>query len=416
MALEQKPGQQTRRPLMAFVCHASEDRQAAHELAERLRASGYDAWIDKDKLLPGHDWEREIRLALQAADVVIVCLSRTSIGKTGFVQKELKYALDLAQEHPEGDIFVVPARLETCAVPERLKPLQRVDLFERDGYERLAIMLKLRADARPDLLPVLAKHSPDSAIDRELVAAQVLHAHLVSTQTPSIPGLEVSIQVHQCNYVAGDYCNVMKLATDRVAVIVTDTAGKGLMSSMRVARLQVLIDLICRPGRLTPKAVIREMNDALRTSETQFTTTFYGELNLQTKELIYVNAGHNPPALIHTKPAQGTSKPDISRLEDGGPVMGLFPSNRQGMEWSEGRVTLAPGEILAIWTDGLPEAPNDEHEEFGDSAIIDAIFSNETMPLEAIAEAVMNANRAWCGYEPQFDDQTLVLLRMSSTL
>ncbi len=120
-----------------FICHASEDKPAARHLHKRLKADGFRPWMDEVDLLPGQDWELEIRLAVRRSDVVLVCLSARSVAKTGFVQREIKIALDAAEERPEGTIYIIPARLDECQLPERLAKWQRVDTYASDGYERL---------------------------------------------------------------------------------------------------------------------------------------------------------------------------------------------------------------------------------------------------------------------------------------
>ena len=134
-------------PLKVFLCHASGDKPPVRELYKRLTAEGVDAWLDQEKLLPGQNWRLEIPRAVREADVVVVCLSKKSITKEGYVQKEIKDALDIAEEKPEGAIFLIPARLEECAVPERLGLWQWVDLYEENGFIKLLRSLKLRADA-----------------------------------------------------------------------------------------------------------------------------------------------------------------------------------------------------------------------------------------------------------------------------
>ena len=130
-------GQLNYPPLKVFLCHASGDKPPVRDLYKRLVAEGVDAWLDKEKLLPGQDWRVEIPRAVQEADVVIVFLSKKSISKEGYVQKEIKFALDIAEEKPEGTIFLIPARLEECLVPERLSRWQWVDLFEDNGFVQL---------------------------------------------------------------------------------------------------------------------------------------------------------------------------------------------------------------------------------------------------------------------------------------
>lgn len=137
------------RKLSVFLCHASQDKPAVRELRQRLLAEGWiDPWLDEEKLLPGQDWDLEIKRAVEASDAVIVCISSQSISKEGYVQKELRKVLDLALEKPEGTIFIIPLRLDECEPPASLKSWHYVDYFpekQRDvAYERLLKSLKLR--------------------------------------------------------------------------------------------------------------------------------------------------------------------------------------------------------------------------------------------------------------------------------
>jgi diadenosine tetraphosphatase ApaH/serine/threonine PP2A family protein phosphatase len=109
------------RKLRVFLCHASGDKPTVRGLYHRLRADGFDPWFDEESLLPGQDWQLEIPKAVRSSDAVIICLSSRAITKAGYVQKEIRYALDVADEQPEGAIFLIPLRLEECEVPERLR-------------------------------------------------------------------------------------------------------------------------------------------------------------------------------------------------------------------------------------------------------------------------------------------------------
>lgn len=131
-------------PTRVFLCHSSSDKTKVRELYHRLREDGLAPWLDEEDLLPGQDWEREIRRAIRNADVVAVCLSQSSTTKAGFIQKEIKFALDVADEQPGGTIFAIPVRLEECSVPDRLSHLHWVDLFVDSGYARLLRALSAR--------------------------------------------------------------------------------------------------------------------------------------------------------------------------------------------------------------------------------------------------------------------------------
>lgn len=134
--------------LRVFLNHASEDKPIVRVLNNRLKDDGVDPWLDEEKLLAGHDWEREIRRAVNDSHAVIVCLSNSSVTKEGNVQKELRYALDVAQKMPEGRIFLIPLRLAECTVPDSLQDLNLhwVDYYTSQGHYRL--MLSLQEIAR----------------------------------------------------------------------------------------------------------------------------------------------------------------------------------------------------------------------------------------------------------------------------
>jgi outer membrane protein assembly factor BamD (BamD/ComL family) len=154
--------------LKVFLCHASGDKPPVRDLYKRLIAEGVDAWLDQEKLLPGQDWRLEIPRAVREADVVVICLSKKSITKEGYVQKEIKFALDIAEEKPEGTIFLIPARLEDCVVPERLSRWQWVDLYEENGFIRLLRSLKLRADAVGATIEPTPYEDTDKEIERRI--------------------------------------------------------------------------------------------------------------------------------------------------------------------------------------------------------------------------------------------------------
>jgi len=138
--------QQRTSPLRIFLCHSSGDKTEVRNLYQRLSSEGFDPWLDEEKLLPGQDFELEIAKAVQMSDVVIVCLSHKAITKAGFVQKEIRYALGEAEKQPEGTIFLIPLKFEECTVPESLKRLQWVNLFEEEGYELLMSSLRFCAE------------------------------------------------------------------------------------------------------------------------------------------------------------------------------------------------------------------------------------------------------------------------------
>ncbi len=141
----------TSRPLRVFLCHSSNDKPAVRELYQKLRAEPWiQPWLDEEELYPGDDWEMAIEKAVEKSDVVLACISNGSINKRGFVQKELRFALDVALEMPEETIFIIPLRLEECTPPRSLRDWHYADYFEGNrerALQRLLVSLKRRAES-----------------------------------------------------------------------------------------------------------------------------------------------------------------------------------------------------------------------------------------------------------------------------
>ena len=114
-------------------------------MCRQLRDDGFDPWLDEEALLPGQDWQAEIPQAIHASDAVIVCLSRNSVNHEGYLQKELREVLAVAEEKPPDRIFIIPVRLEDVELPTRLAQWQWADLFRPDGYARVKAALQARA-------------------------------------------------------------------------------------------------------------------------------------------------------------------------------------------------------------------------------------------------------------------------------
>jgi hypothetical protein len=166
-----------------FLCHSSTDKAVVRELYDRLRNSGAYPWLDEEDLIPGQDWHQKIEQAIRVSGVIVVLLSRASTTKTGYVNKEIRFALDVADEQPDGAIFVIPARLEDCEIPARLRRWQWVNLYEPNGFEKLLRALQAKCLLRPpDQSPLQAQLAP--ANDSKQVDAVVFRDRLATKGLP----------------------------------------------------------------------------------------------------------------------------------------------------------------------------------------------------------------------------------------
>lgn len=209
------------RKLHVFLCHSSQDKPIVRELYQRLLAEEWiDPWLDEEKLLPGQDWDMEIEKAVEAADVVVVCVSSRSVTKEGYIQREIKFALDIALEKPEGTIFIIPLRLDDCDVPRRLRSWQYVDYFPIDkrkvSYQRLLQSLKVRfGDFQQKLLvkeePVVVKeikadHAKDPVPDHVTISVPTTSSGLLDLGWTVLPILFfIMISIYSLGYDDSDF-------------------------------------------------------------------------------------------------------------------------------------------------------------------------------------------------------------------
>jgi hypothetical protein len=122
---------------LAFLVHAKEDVEFVRNLAAKLLHDGVLTWFDENDLLPGDDWKRTIDNAIERSDFVLVFLSSVSIAKTGYFQRELKYALEQQQLRPDGIRYIIPIIIGDCQPPRSLHHIQWLRTDESTWYERL---------------------------------------------------------------------------------------------------------------------------------------------------------------------------------------------------------------------------------------------------------------------------------------
>jgi nucleotide sugar dehydrogenase len=135
-----------------FICYAREDKNSALNLYNSLRSWDCEPWMDTESLLPGQEWHSAVRKAIRASRYFIPLLSSRSVGKKGYVQKEIKEALNMLDEFPEQEIFVIPARLDECEPShDRLKDLHWVDMFPDwyQGFTKIIAAMKQRQRENP---------------------------------------------------------------------------------------------------------------------------------------------------------------------------------------------------------------------------------------------------------------------------
>lgn len=172
-----------------FLCHASDDKARVRRLYHRLREAGLSPWLDDEDILPGQDWDREIRNAIRKSDYFLACLSKNSVDKRGYFQKEIRMALDILDEMPEGQVYLIPARLDDCEVPLRLRERQWIDLFEI-GMRGLSRLLMTIASRHPDVAKRLSVVNQTDGLNRHLSTRRALNEDKTTGRHVPLNGLK----------------------------------------------------------------------------------------------------------------------------------------------------------------------------------------------------------------------------------
>jgi sigma-B regulation protein RsbU (phosphoserine phosphatase) len=243
-------------------------------------------------------------------------------------------------------------------------------------------------------------------LNREVEIAREVQERLFPQKLPEIGGLDYCGHCRPALGVGGDYYDFLALPAGHLGIAIGDVSGKGIAAALMMASLQASLrgEATRAPENLA--VVVANINRLVYEASAahRYATFFYGQYNPATREFQYVNAGHNPPMLFHSC----DGKCQVSRLEVGGTVVGLLES----FPYQQGKVTLAPCDILVAFTDGISEAMNQADEEWGEKNLVETIENNSKLPPAELLQQILKAADAFAGGAKQHDDMTLVVLRV----
>ncbi len=337
------------------------------------------------------------------------------------------YSKDVAAKTPEGltdrgrHLHVVKEFF--WAVFEKLSPARRVLMLfaliliviPHGGFEYTgeagkvyAVEFDLHFWAALVLLLLLMLEIADRVVmKRDLQIAKEIQTWLLPGAPPQIPGLALAYTTRPANTVAGDYYDVFPrpgrtIAENRVVLAVADVAGKSIPAAMLMATFQASLKTLSTAQVALPELASNMNRYACTNSQggLRFTTAFLAEYDPVQRTLEYINAGHNNPIL---RRASGL----IERLDIGGLPFGILPDAK----YESARVTLAPGDWLIIFTDGLVEAENARQDEYGEARLLAAIDANRSVEPTEMLKRLMAEVDLFVGNTPQHDDVTCMLLK-----
>ena len=243
-------------------------------------------------------------------------------------------------------------------------------------------------------------------MESELKIAHALQGAILPKTMPENPTYSGHALMTPAREMGGDFYDFFTLDDGRLSVVMADVSGKGVPAAffMAIARTVMRASAARHPD---PGPCLQEVNDAICAQNPQdlFVTLFYGILNPDTGEFVYANAGHNPPFVVK-RPGDVVPLPMT-----GGMAVGVMP----GMPYDEDAVTLAPGDTMFLYTDGITEAMNVDQEEFTEARLEAVLAEGRDLPVDSVLENVTSAVVKFVGEAEQSDDITCIVLRYDGT-
>jgi sigma-B regulation protein RsbU (phosphoserine phosphatase) len=238
-------------------------------------------------------------------------------------------------------------------------------------------------------------------IERELELAAAIQRQLLPRELPRIAGVELAGSTLPTRQVGGDYFDWFPLSRGRLGFVVADVSGKGIPAALLVSTVHAAIHLQIEASETIVELVSRIDRHLQRFSAAhKFLTLFFGLLEPDRNRLRYVSAGHNPALL-----ARGNGA--IEHLAATGVPVGLVPHG----SWREESASLERGDLLCVYTDGFTEATNADEEEFGLERMERGLVSRLSQSAREISDALYGEVAAFAAGVPQYDDQTLLIVR-----
>jgi sigma-B regulation protein RsbU (phosphoserine phosphatase) len=293
-----------------------------------------------------------------------------------------------------GLMTLGPKKSEEAYTPTDLRTLQSV-------AAQTGLTLEVA-----ELVRTLADESAQrERMNREVEIAREVQQRLFPQSIPEIAGVSLAGKCRPASEVGGDYYDLIELENGNLGFAIGDVSGKGISAALIMASLRASLRslILGDPGNLAK--MMQKMNRLVYEASTsnRYATFFFATFEPKTRELRYVNAGHNPPILV--KQVSG----ELQRLEACGPVVGLLPI----VDYEEQSLILQPGDFLIAYTDGISEAMTAEDEEWGEDRMLEAVTWRSVASASEVIETIFRVADEFTAGAEQHDDMTLLIMKLT---
>jgi putative ABC transport system permease protein len=323
---------------------------------------------------------------------------------------------EIEQLRAAGARLAVPLRMRKAVTGILLlgAPISHVQQHGREAYtsaERQA----LREGARQLALMVentrlASRILEQEFLRRDLALAAEVQKRLLPEHPPPAGVATLAAFTIAARNLGGDYYDFLKVGDRCLAIALADVSGKGVAAALIMSVVQASLRIISSDETVPPKLLAARMNEFLHrsTQSKSYATFFFARIDEQTRQMDYVNAGHNPPFLLRAD-ADTDAQPAITELNVGGMVLGLFPD----VDYDQASIDLQSGDVLLIFSDGVTEALNVSGEEFGESRLRQLLIDHHHASAQDLANEVAANLRTWTTGAPPHDDVTFVVMRVT---
>ncbi|MBN2198469.1 MAG: SpoIIE family protein phosphatase [Candidatus Aminicenantes bacterium] len=351
-----------------------------------------------DKSLAGQKMQLSRSIVDMAFEQELAVLSRDALSDPRFrardsiITAHIKSAVCVPLWDNEKVIGIVYADRTSLTEP-----------FDEEDLKLLTLLANLAA-VKIENARLVERALENERMERELALAAQIQRDLLPRGSPSLEGYEICGLNLPCFEVGGDYYDFLTIDEDRLGVIIGDVSGKGVGAALLMASLRASLQSEISAGYDLAVMTSRLNNFVHRSSASNcFITFVFCEIILKTGAVRYVNAGHNPPAVLRPKGV-------IERLGPTGLCLGMFPAST----YEIGASRLEKGDVILLFTDGLIESRNKAGQEMGEQKILDFLKRNVKRPApELVKDLEAQFQDFTAGVKP-FDDTTLVLIKKTS--
>ncbi|GEM_PF-330278 len=241
---------------------------------------------------------------------------------------------------------------------------------------------------------------------REMEIARSIQMNLLPKAYPDLPGYDISAMSLPAKQVGGDYYDFHALEDGRVGLTIADVSGKGVPAAFLTAVTRTYIKSEAQRPDASPGGILQFINKQIYEDVTNdmYVTLVFGVLSPKEGVFRYVNAGHAYPLLFEAK----TQK--VRELDQGGTFIGIL----EEVDFDEGEIQMAPGDVLVLYTDGVTDMNNPKEELWGRENLEKTIKENLQSGAEDIRNAIFDACQKHRGEADQFDDFTLIVIKRTS--